>query len=833
MPSIFVPLKEIQQRLTLIKGTTCTIKALFSDLIFCLVNFNIIPHSQLLYFIFVLCQKGNNVSKTLFLSFITSLLFVFSLLAQNNTIFIDDLAFPCVHQSKSISSQIPHSLLIEIDKISDIQQTVASLKSSIRTAKDEIILWAFLGEYEEEILKAELEKQFKNSIYFHNKGSDWPSLDSLKTENKEAVAIFKDDLTYTSTEQVKNTNIYSERFSKDPFDKLVIFKPNSMDSLYHECLSLWKTTGKVPNLVILAVKEVLVQKSALDSLNSLRRFKGVFLHNNEYLNEIYWKQKPKLITPAKFSYPLTGYQEILSPYKNGYKITPGEILHHTGMIDAPRTFNAYDTDLNDKLVMHFPFNGSLENLIEPSWKNTISENIEFVKDSEKGTVIQFKGNNSFVDYSKENNLSYNSPITVSAWIRPNSLDEYMGIIGFGNSFSLKLNNGKPDFTTAGIKDHLVNKQIAINEWSHISVVFTPNSIANIYINGKEMAVVDASEIESSNQSLLIGTNIWGEQFIGAIDELKIWDRGLSEKEIEAVYLAPNSADKKKSSKIYAAITGLVILLLGFITYTILFRKKERPAITNTLSKIETSVPVNRIQLFGTFQVRNAPVGDITNQFSPLLRQMLAFFILNSAESPDGISVKKISDTFWPGAPKDKAKENRGTNIKKLKKILEDIDGLSISYEKKRWYLLLNDQLQIDYILFKELKENIQNQLKSDSIDSIIISKLLNILQHGNILQNIEKEWLDSYKNNISNEVIELLQEILPKLNKLIDIQIETAKTIQQFDQLNEEALKFILTALSLQGNHGQAQQVYDDFCKKYAHLYNEKFPLTYTEIVKK
>jgi hypothetical protein len=51
----------------------------------------------------------------------------------------------------------------------------------------------------------------------------------------------------------------------------------------------------------------------------------------------------------------------------------------------------------------------------------------------------------------------------------------------------------------------------------------------ICINGEWSSTLEASEIKPSGQSFLIGTNLWGEQFFGSIDELKIWDRGLSEK----------------------------------------------------------------------------------------------------------------------------------------------------------------------------------------------------------------------------------------------------------------------------------------------------------------
>lgn len=261
------------------------------------------------------------------------------------------------------------------------------------------------------------------------------------------------------------------------------------------------------------------------------------------------------------------------------------------------------------------------------------------------------------------------------------------------------------------------------------------------------------------------------------------------------------------------------------------RSKRKVISKITIPQAVPQIALNQLNLFGTFQIKIKGQGNITNKFSPLLRQILSFFILNNIENKDGITIKKLSDTFWPGASKDKAKENRSTNLKKLRRLLEEIDGISIQYKEKKWHLVIDDNISIDVFRYNKLKSIILKEAENNKIEPALIAELLEIIKPGNILQNLETEWLDAYKSSISADVIDLLFALL-KLEINHELKIEIARTVLKFDHLNEEALKCILTGYNSLGNHGQAQQFYDDFCKKYLHLYNEEYPVAFKEIIK-
>ncbi len=756
---------------------------------------------------------------------IACLLFVlvmYSALEAQNSRRLDDRTFACVNAGERTGQALQQGARAVLFTGIPAEEQLEVIRSFFEQQAQSLIL-IFDKALNKNNIQVTLQKQFKTAL-FRIQGGQWPG-DSL-LQHKKIIVLFGDDVTFTSSSRITTSRTYMTRFLSDPLGKMVVFIPGPGDSLQSQCLQCWRLTGKVPNFVLTDPDELKEAVPVIEFLNNTRRLTGEVRYNGRLLNDVRWKEHPDLITAGRFSYPITGYSEILSPYKNGYRITPGEVIQHTGMPDALRTFTALESQIDEGMVMYFSFDGKIRNLLEPDWEKIIINNVEIVRDQERGQVARFTGNNAYIDYAKENELNFDMPISMAVWVKPDSADRFMGIVGLGSSFSLKLDEeGAPDFTTANIKDHKGNKTLEPGKWHHIAVVFNPGSTVEIYVDGMRSSTLDASEIKPSGQSFLIGTNLWGEQFFGSVDELKIWDRGLSEKEVKAVFL---EQDKGGSDLhvLYPALLICAFAVFGLIITRGIRRKTRVPA------KVKTAIPENSVKLFGTFQISTAKDGNLTGKFSPLLRQLLAFFILNQAETGDGTGIKKLTDTFWPGVAPDKAKENRGANLKKLRRLLDDIEGIAISYQDKKWYFESGEDTRVDVFQYAGLKKLIRQQAASGQVEHDLTIDFLEVVRPGNILQNIEAEWLDAYKSAVADEVIGLLFLLLKSVTSQ-ELKIELARTILKFDPLNEEALKQMLTGFIGQGNHGQARQCYDDFCRKYLALYNEPYPVAFREIIKK
>ncbi len=784
--------------------------------------------------------------------FILLFFFVIPKLASSqNDLSVDDFVFVC---DKSIDS-IENSLLsgvtafiFEIEEsedrfvvknsegIKNLSDVLDAVKLFLQKDSQTLVSLIFKGEFNQELFKSLLKEKYSDKILFHSH-SDWPKVSDLRKKGIQILGVFEHNLASTTIGQLRKEKNYASRFSSDPLDKLILF--NSLaetdSAFYSDAFELWKTTGKAPNFIVVPKIKSNHLKGIADSLNRTRRFRGVLEYNGDMLSEISWTNSFKAITPSKFSFPLTEEEMVLSPYKNGYRITPAEVIHHMGQSDAPRVFNAYDVTLKDKLVYDFSFEKRIENAMDRSWNRLISKDVSIQNSSERGSVLYFNSNDSFIDYSKDNALDFKTPISVSVWVKPDSIPNYMGIVSFGMAFSLKLRDGNPDFTMATVKDHIIKQRLKVNMWQHLVVVYNPKTIVEFFLDGKKVGETEADNIIPSKQSLVIGNNIWGEQFYGSIDNLKIWDRGLSIEEVKDVYFHNNL----KSNKIYYVITGILILLGLCLVF--LFKRKKKH-MKNKMTPVivlenvaQEKLEKNILCLFGSFQLNLISDKKLSPSFSPLHKQLLSFILLSAIDGVEGVNTNKLTDTFWPGVSKLKAKENRNGNIRKLRMVLSQIDGLEVVFEDTKWRIKTTQNFNIDIFKYIKLKESIEVKLNKSELSIIELEHFLELLKKGNILQNTQTEWVDYFKNKISNEVEDLFSKIYTseRNNLPSELIIKIAKTILLFDSLNENALKMLIIEFISSGKHGLAKNAYLTFSKNYKALYAESFSVDYQDFVKK
>jgi len=773
-----------------------------------------------------------------------------NLVYSQNDLSVDDFAFICQDTKLSIQKNLisgAQAFFLNINETKTgytlnnskeqkkLGQVLIPIQQFLQQKPKSIISLIFKGTYKKDQLQLFLKNHFLDKVSFQTK-ADWPKMDSLTKNGVQILAIFKSDLVNTSIQKIRKEKKYSSRFSSDPLHKLVLFNSKAANDsiLLNNCFEFWKSTGKAPNFIIAPKIKIEKLKNITDSLNRTRRFRGILKYNGKRLNKISWMKSPQVITPAKFSFPLTQLEQVLSPYKNGYRITPAEVIHHVGQNDAPRIFTAFDVILKDNLIYDFSFENEIVNSMEPKWNRAISKDISFAKDPERGNVLHLNTLDSFIDYSKENTLDFETPISISVWVKPDRIPQFMGVLGFGMAFSFKLKKGNPDFTTATIKDHIIKHPLEINKWHHLVAIYNPRTSIEFYLDGKKIGESNTTDIIPSNQSLVIGNNIWGEQFYGSIDDLKIWDRGLSSKEITTLYHY-TPANKNKIIFIFIGLLSV----LGIVILFLYKKKKTTPYLIykpqNISKKPVIQSPLqNTLRLFGNFQIHLTST-KTTLSFSPLHKQLLSFLILTTLEEKEGISTIKLTETFWPGVSKIKAKENRNGNIRKLRMVLSEINGLEVIFENKKWRIENNSDLEIDIFQYTALKESIESNLANEKLSLIELETFLELIKKGNILQNIQTEWTDYYKNKISNEIENLLSKTYNSQNKNLhpELNIKIAKTILLFDNLNENALEILITQLVSSGKHGLAQNVYATFSKNYEALYAEPFGTKYQNFIKR
>jgi hypothetical protein len=160
------------------------------------------------------------------------------------------------------------------------------------------------------------------------------------------------------------------------------------------------------------------------------------------------------------------------------------------------------------------------------------------------------GGGDYIDCGNDTSLDITGPISLALWIKPGADDpEGQGtetapmakaMSGVGWSWQVRYGWGSPQpymaftFNTSPRAWAYVGQNLEKDEWAHIACSHDGETL-KCYLNGEETDSTPMGQITSSEAPVLIGSDGWGCDWIGAIDEVVIYDRGLSAGEIR--YLA--------------------------------------------------------------------------------------------------------------------------------------------------------------------------------------------------------------------------------------------------------------------------------------------------------
>jgi Concanavalin A-like lectin/glucanases superfamily len=167
-----------------------------------------------------------------------------------------------------------------------------------------------------------------------------------------------------------------------------------------------------------------------------------------------------------------------------------------------------------------------------------------------GNALSFNGTNARVFVNAASSLDLGGEMTLEAWVQPTAsqsgwrtivqreVDAYFlngshDGVALGPSGGGTL-GGSTTFTGA-------TSAMAIGAWTHLALTYD-GSLLQLYVNGVPTASQSVSgAISSSGNPLWIGgNNPYGEYFNGLIDEVRVYNRALSQTEIQADMATPVS-----------------------------------------------------------------------------------------------------------------------------------------------------------------------------------------------------------------------------------------------------------------------------------------------------
>lgn len=290
-----------------------------------------------------------------------------------------------------------------------------------------------------------------------------------------------------------------------------------------------------------------------------------------------------------------------------------------------------------------------------------------------------------------------------------------------------------------------------------------------------------------------------------------------------------------NSSIYFYVIGLIILLflVSFISVTIYgkTRKKKPNIIIEDQRKTQTTQVKKKfpaINLLGSFKVLDKDGIDTTEEFTPVLKQLFLFILLNSINGKK-ITSDKVDETLWFGMDKLSASNNRSVNIRKLRLKIEKLGDVSIANKSSYWYLNMGDDVYCDY---KQVMLLLRKAKNSASLEKDLIESIVEVASAGELLPNISTSWVDDYKSEYTDLIINILfkSAALPEIKKDLRLLLQISNVILLHDNIDEEAIKIKCLVLSQLGQKGASKEAFDKFKSKYIEILNTQPNFNYDDI---
>ena len=318
----------------------------------------------------------------------------------------------------------------------------------------------------------------------------------------------------------------------------------------------------------------------------------------------------------------------------------------------------------------------------------------------------------------------------------------------------------------------------------------------------------------------------------------------------------NNAQQSRSKTEEKSRSNSIILLLLFTSICIaavlyLYKKRESKkssskviiseseqtvsgiAISGDIKEVVDSTPIlsnhiNSIYLTGEFTAINRDNRDVSYLFSTKIRQLFLLILMYTLRSNSkSISSNELSAILWPDKDINKAKNIRGVSIRNLRNILSEIDGINLVHTNSRWFFELDSNiLYCDYIQF--MCGNIP-VINDDTTQNNTIEEYMTTLQRGAFLKSEEYPWLDSFKAEYEDRVIQIFHPIM-----LHHYQLQEYKLSYKFAQLlinhaplNEDFARIEIKSLEGMGDYVKAKVRFRQFALNYYYACNKN--LSYEE----
>ncbi len=744
-------------------------------------------------------------------------------------------------------------------------KTLLTIKNYLDENPEEILTLFFFTDTSAQSIQYLLKNtKLNDRAYYFNGKKPWPSLEHLQSINKQLVIFINEDDSRALTEPMHSLWEYVAEYSypteqfNEALDHAAEYnllltrgydsflgssKPPSVNDnplIMNHYMDIWRNAGRIPNFVFFDDRMVNQIGAVRIILSDMDRISGKIMKDSNLLGKVYWLSPANSITGGGFTFPNLGKIREIIPSSPGYHFAPAsmEIQGNRNLKNV--TFRAIPLDITNDMAAFYRLNGNARD--GSSNKNHgIIHGATFKFDATRGQVAYFNGKGIITLPGAEKMKIRNSSFTVAVWI---NVEEFTksdhSVIGTENvvyrkGLHLILRDKIPYF---GFFANDLKGQTVIEEGKWYHVVWRYNRINGeqaIFVNGREDGRSYNHPSFAGEEELVISKSILRDSyFIGMMDDIGIWNRPLGKHEINNLYTGNLNPAKELNTKrlirylfymLLLIIVAVIILYWQKLMVTgkyLFFSSHKRGDTVNDLAK-----PVqfkNAIFLFGKFEIFDIHGNEFSNRFSDKVLQMFLVLLSNNIMGKTGISSEELEKVLWPELIRKKASNNRRVNMLKLRKLIENLDGIEIILTKKLWVLELSNPVYCDLFEYLKLAEKKKlNQLS-------YFQHILPIIKRGEFLKGNDFRELEDFKASVSYEIVDVLEMYLQEFAESITSGeiIEITDRILIIDDLNQMAIWYKTRTLIQKNNNKLARHIFECFVRKYTEVYGESFHCDYS-----
>jgi DNA-binding SARP family transcriptional activator len=289
-----------------------------------------------------------------------------------------------------------------------------------------------------------------------------------------------------------------------------------------------------------------------------------------------------------------------------------------------------------------------------------------------------------------------------------------------------------------------------------------------------------------------------------------------------------------------AFNWIWLLIIPVILIPVFFylkkRKEKKEKIKNKVNAylnfeyndLKQELKPSSINMLGFFQIIDKDGVNITGNFTATTSQILVLLIMYTVKNGQGISTQELTEILWPDKDTDSARNNRNVYMSKLRLLIKNVGDIELINQNNYWSVNIGKDVFCDY---KNIMLLIKQFSKQKEFSSELVNELAKIASRGVLLPNFQEEWVDTFKGDYTNVIIETLTNLLQLKDVLADkiLVLHICDAILKHDSIDEDTVKLKFTTLYNLGKKSQAKHCFDKFAEDYKNFMGVAFKETFEQ----